>query len=868
MVPLKLNGCYRDYGYDDCTVNSFWNLNLLESTLNKTAGDKKPEDKWKVAWEKSCIKSYPQITENARERMKAEREEKMKQMYESFCDFCNLSTSGACKNKILDDHIVSYIKEGVHFGKVSAEEPGEQKNKTFSVYTISFVGGKIDLPAIKRENNAAKEYFFQLKDNSLALPLSEEWPNPGKAEAIGVFRKLAKMVATEKDVDKLICDFAWEENNQKHVSNLILIPVDGYTLEKSTKDRISDKITEGGFYLNTNTDISTMCVAARKLYEKLETEGVRFGFWVELTSPEMHYIRGARYLTHYRNIGDTKMYEEFVQKQSIKDQLVENSDMPVAEAPVEFIENHLFLRAEQMKICDILKKSLKIPEYQRAYVWRAKQFRELVKSIEKGRSLGTIILYEIDGAYSVVDGQQRLTTLGSLGQVLGLDCVLYNDIAKDFFEDFKNLNKGGTADIKKKFEKISLDILIIKKEAPITFQYKVFGSINGCGRRLTPTEMVKNYLYGLYPDEKLTQAYIKSVNRIITSPGFIKAYCEMRCGEHISEPELYDTFKRKFPNELNNQKIKKSVQDYLYNLAVLYDCIKGIGDTKIWNSNLEKTRELKLWLRMYQMLEINTADAILLHMFDILKAGQKELKEDELTELEKFSRQLVMLYFLLYVDDPNGNSKKSINSKLPQQIKSKCSRDKLVLDTQLFTEGDKTDYVFEKLAAFDLARNTRKAVARFILMLCELWCGLDVKIALKQIESKKQSEIEHIFPANPDSENLRDMDTNVPESLFRLQNVCLLEANINKAVGNKKLRDKLTGKGKKKGEDINYRNSEFVMPSMFYNNNRMKWMSMNGFYGSEQASERMKVIKRTITENELFRKMLDEFLYETSSETK
>ena len=189
-----------------------------------------------------------------------------------------------------------------------------------------------------------------------------------------------------------------------------------------------------------------------------------------------------------------------------------------------------------------------------------------------------------------------------------------------------------------------------------------------------------------------------------------------------------------------------------------------------------------------------------------------------------------MMYFLLYVDDPNGNCKKSINSKLPEIIGTDKYNNKELIErfkagmkgdkangfvsSELFASQDKPNFIFEKLKAFDLADTTRKSVSRFVLTLCELWCGLEPQTALELLSDKNPPEIEHIFPASRSSESDR------PDYLFRLENVCLLERSINSFVGNKMLWEKdkngqLIGKLiKVKDKSSCYYNSSFKMPKM------------------------------------------------------
>ena len=90
-----------------------------------------------------------------------------------------------------------------------------------------------------------------------------------------------------------------------------------------------------------------------------------------------------------------------------------------------------YFSADSMTIDEILSNyTLKVPEYQRNYVWDKNNWNALIQSIEENEklNLGSIILYinDKDSAQqpkvaSIVDGQQRLTTIFTLLNCLDKD---------------------------------------------------------------------------------------------------------------------------------------------------------------------------------------------------------------------------------------------------------------------------------------------------------------------------------------------------------------------------------------------------------------------------------------------------------------
>lgn len=70
-----------------------------------------------------------------------------------------------------------------------------------------------------------------------------------------------------------------------------------------------------------------------------------------------------------------------------------------------------------------IQGKLKIPEYQRPYIWNAEQLDQLITDIEEHQKkskrsayyLGSIILHAKDTELNIIDGQQRLTSLTLFG---------------------------------------------------------------------------------------------------------------------------------------------------------------------------------------------------------------------------------------------------------------------------------------------------------------------------------------------------------------------------------------------------------------------------------------------------------------------
>jgi len=209
------------------------------------------------------------------------------------------------------------------------------------------------------------------------------------------------------------------------------------------------------------------------------------------------------------------------------------------------------MQAGKRSINDIFNgnRILEIPFFQRAYVWDEPQWErlladmEMVTVLKKPYFLGSIILkqqetnssYDVGDLRTLIDGQQRLTTLNIFFKVLCLktdnnrffnrvfrlineneDIALFhnhNDVGA--FNSVLNLNKEDSFENKDRIYKCyeyfrqnikpqKLNIKIITSN--ITFvgidlnhdedEQQIFDTINSLGVRLTIAELLKNYFYG------------------------------------------------------------------------------------------------------------------------------------------------------------------------------------------------------------------------------------------------------------------------------------------------------------------------------------------------------------------------------------
>lgn len=168
-------------------------------------------------------------------------------------------------------------------------------------------------------------------------------------------------------------------------------------------------------------------------------------------------------------------------------------------------------------INELLKLNLSIPSYQRPYTWSFKSVQDLYDDIKHAYErynkdknykyrIGTIILYENNNSYEIVDGQQRIITLLLMKLLVDneFECNLLNTNFSDktsiinIRENYNTLNtliKAQKIDFKKIFNKASSQILevLIVKVKNIDEAFQLFDSQNSSGKELYPHDLLKAF---------------------------------------------------------------------------------------------------------------------------------------------------------------------------------------------------------------------------------------------------------------------------------------------------------------------------------------------------------------------------------------
>lgn len=127
------------------------------------------------------------------------------------------------------------------------------------------------------------------------------------------------------------------------------------------------------------------------------------------------------------------------------------------------------------------------PEFQRDFVWKLRQQTRLVESIMLGIPLPAFYFnQDIEGAYQVIDGVQRLTTI----QLFMSDRLVLQGKHMEYLTDLDNY-KFSDLDIsfQRRFKSSQIVVHVIEPQTPDDIKYDIFNRVNTLGTPLSAQEI-------------------------------------------------------------------------------------------------------------------------------------------------------------------------------------------------------------------------------------------------------------------------------------------------------------------------------------------------------------------------------------------
>ncbi len=175
------------------------------------------------------------------------------------------------------------------------------------------------------------------------------------------------------------------------------------------------------------------------------------------------------------------------------------------------------------------------PDYQRRFVWDKRTMSKFIESLLLSIPIPTIFLAENgDDTFEVIDGQQRLTTIFSFMKsklvvneieklptnLRDLDTLVLNGL--ETLKQFNKKNYYDMVEMQRKFNNVSLPVVIIKKDSTEDIKYDIFSRINSGSIKLNNQELLNVMYRGKLIDSLNTASQEKSVDKLFGSRPVLK----------------------------------------------------------------------------------------------------------------------------------------------------------------------------------------------------------------------------------------------------------------------------------------------------------------------------------------------------------
>lgn len=525
--------------------------------------------------------------------------------------------------------------------------------------------------------------------------------------------------------------------------------------------------------------------------------------------------------------------------------------------------------AGKKKINDVLNgnRQLVVPFFQRSYVWQEDLWRRFLDSMEqvsrddKEYFLGSIILKQLSTSTSstvgdvrtIIDGQQRLTTLAlflkvlcfRIGRIRKFEsmfipdedkyAIRHNMFDKDVFDLIVNQQElapiGGNSRIAQAFNfflenidpsKLNLDTIL----AHVSFvgidlnneddEQVIFDTINSIGVTLTTGELLKNYLFSQDSINKynakwkpIFEADEETLNywdagttqgRLIRKnlETFLYAYLHIKIND--SAYNLSSTQKERFrsANDLFSQykdfiAVSGIDKDFLVDDLTTYAKVyREFLSSKVLDEEIPSDYGVERLNLIIFGLDTTTLMPYLLYLL------KNQSDKEEIKRISRILESYLMRRLVCKTENNNYSDLFSASLIAPQYLTADAVKDYLVSrvpDSSLAMPGDaELIYAFED----NVFPNIR---AKGILYLLE--SRIRSSRHSTAIKSFNSYSLEHLMPKkwNPETWPIEDLAKSDErnQKLKTLGNLALLTQSLNSSVSNNSWDIKLNGNSKKKG---------------------------------------------------------------------
>jgi Protein of unknown function DUF262/Protein of unknown function (DUF1524) len=497
-----------------------------------------------------------------------------------------------------------------------------------------------------------------------------------------------------------------------------------------------------------------------------------------------------------------------------------------------------------------------IPLFQRDYSWTQDEWEELWQDLNEARTqgefashyLGYLVLQAKDGReFSVVDGQQRLTTFSILvlsilkaiqdlvdagidadnnkrrienlrntyiGSLDPVTLISYpkltlnrsnNSYYQDYIvplgklpranlrsdqllrkafewffrkvkEDFKANNNG--AELARFIDEITdrlfVTVIIVDDELNA---FTVFETLNARGVRLSPTDLLKNYLFSRVFKDNRNQIEIDTLER---------KWDELtgRLGED-SFPDFLRIHWNSSNSFVREAGLFKKIRDNTPDKASVFALMRSMDEDSFIFSALNKPENSQWDTEQKKSIQELKSFGVR-QPWPLLLAARKFFDDDKFTQILKACVVISMRYNI--IGGRATGEQENVYNNLAREISAKRIlniSDALTLLKPIYPNDREFETAFsEKLLKTTAPRN--KSVAKHILFKIEEAYGQALD------EDSPKYNLEHILPQNPENKWQHFSPSAASEMVFRIGNLTVIEASLNRDMANSGFADKVS----------------------------------------------------------------------------
>lgn len=306
--------------------------------------------------------------------------------------------------------------------------------------------------------------------------------------------------------------------------------------------------------------------------------------------------------------------------------------------------------------------------------------------------------------------------------------------------------------------------------------FKVFETLNARGVRLSPTDLLKNYLFSVVHREGAHETEIQALerrwNRMVDQlgsesfPAFLRAHWNSR-ERLVRESELFKTLRAATRDKGQVfEQVRRMEED-----VPVYVALANPED-RLWT---ESQRHYVRELRMFSVRQ----------PWPLLLAAYRQFDEAGFTDVLRAASIVSFRYNV--IGNLATNEQERVYNDLARRIAGGALTGPAEVVRALapiYVDDDNFRSAFaEKTLRTTSARN--KQVARYILF------ALEHRLSGKHYDADNLGySLEHILPENPTDGWDSFTDAQLDEAVYRLGNFTLMESALNREIGNQSFREK------------------------------------------------------------------------------